>query len=249
MTMLEGQVKTLATILKDKNLQKYVKEALGNIVKAVATGDITALKEVAVDTTEIIFHMPTILFWDKMQRYLQGTFRDYSDQVKMAEKFSKDNQKYEEFVKKQIHLIDKLDDDKKVDYFATLTRCYLLTELEDALYYKLSKFINICTPEELEYIRGFDYHKQSTLTAMISLLYQYGLFVQKEKKTGGVVYVLSDFAKALKENSLNFDDGLSGIERTLSYGQIAPLEILEPTSLQDLIDRGDLVLSKVENSL
>lgn len=77
-----------------------------------------------------------------MQRYMFATFRDYAEQVKMAGKFSEDNKDYERFVKRQIHLINEIDDDKKVDYFAQLTSCYLLTEMDNALYYKLAKFLN-----------------------------------------------------------------------------------------------------------
>lgn len=42
-----------------------------------------------------------------------GTFGDYAEQVKMAGKFSEDNKDYERFVKRQIHLINEIDDDKK----------------------------------------------------------------------------------------------------------------------------------------
>ena len=40
----------------------------------------------------------------------------------------------------------------------------------------------------------------------ISALYQYGLVTQSENKDGKTVYVLSGFAKALKESSLNFEN-------------------------------------------
>ena len=119
--------------------------AFWNIVKAVVLGDVGALLDATDDLKNIIFHTPTVLFWDKMQRYLFGTFRDYEDQVEMSRKFTRDNSDYEVFVKKQIHLINEMNDDLKIDYFATLTRCYLLTDMEDALYYKLARFINICT--------------------------------------------------------------------------------------------------------
>ena len=75
----------------------------------------------------------------------------------LAEKFNRRNKDYNDFVKRQIHLINEINDDKKVDYFAQLTRCYLLYEMEDALFYKLARFITLCTPEELEYIDSFDY--------------------------------------------------------------------------------------------
>ena len=49
-------------------------------------------------------------------------------------------------------LLVKLMMINKVDYFAQLTRCYLLTEMDNALYYKLAKFLILCTPEGLDYI-------------------------------------------------------------------------------------------------
>lgn len=50
-------------------------------------------------------------------------------------------------------MIDKLEDDMKVDCFAMLTRCLLLQEIENSLYFKLAQIINQCTLFELEYIR------------------------------------------------------------------------------------------------
>ena len=106
--------------------------------------------------------------------------------------------------------------------------------MEDALYYKLARFLTMCTPEELEYIALFDYEEKTALTAMVSSLYQYGLFDQQEKEHGGVDYVLSGFAKALKSNSLNFDEGMGGRTRIVSYSQIVPLSIAEPATWEDL---------------
>ena len=243
--MFDKQVAALTAILKDKDIREYSGDAFWSIIKAVVLGDVGALLDATDDLKNILFHTPTVLFWDKMQRYLFGTFRDYSDQVRMAEKFSKDNSDYKTFVKKQIHLVNEMNDALKIDYFAKLTRCYLLTDLEDALYYKLVRFISICTPEELEYIKAFDYNRRAELDAVISSLYQYGLFDQKEKEQEGVDYVLSDFAKALKDNSLNFDEGLNGRNRILAYDQISPLSIAEPTTWQDfdkIFNNNDIVI-------
>ena len=243
--MFDKQVTALTAILKDKDIREYSGDAFWNIIKAVVLGDVGALLDATNDLKNILFHTPTVLFWDKMQRYLFGTFRDYSDQVRMSAKFTEDNSEYEAFVKKQIHLINEMNDDRKIDYFAMLTRCFLLTNMEDALYYKLARFINICTPEELEYIKSFDYDKKSEINAVISSLYQYGLFDQAEKEHGGVDYVLSGFAKALKDNSLNFDEGLHGRVRILSYEQIPPLNIAEPATWNDIdsiINNNDVVI-------
>lgn len=229
--MLDNQVKALTAIMKDKDLQEYAGDGIWNLVQAVVTKDPFSGLEAAKKVKELIFHMPTVLFWDKMERFLFGTFHSYEDQIKMAQKFSKDNEAYAAFIKRQIHLIDALDDDMKVDYFAALTRCFLLTDLDGGLYFKLCKFLSICTPEELAFIEKCPYDFKGSNTAIISALFQYGLFTQDgDNETGETYYILSEFAKALKQNCLNYDDGLQGNSRLVTYEQLAPLNLAE-TSL------------------
>ena len=88
--------------------------------------------------------------------------------------------------------------------------------------------------EELFYIQNFDYDKKAGLNTMISSLYHYGLFDQIECEQGGANYVLSDFAKALKSSSLNFDEGFYTEKRILTYNDIKPLNIAEPLSWENL---------------
>ena len=69
--------------------------------------------------------------------------------------------------------------------------------------------------------------------------------IRKKRSKGGVDYILSDFAKALKDNSLNFDEGLNGRNRILAYDQITPLSIAEPATWQDLdkiFNNNDIVI-------
>ena len=75
---------------------------------------------------------------------------------------------------------------------------------------------------------------QSKNTIFVSSLYQYGLFVQSEAPDGSTGYILSDFGKALKQNSLNFESGLHGRPRIVSYGELAPLNIPEPATAEDI---------------
>lgn len=87
----------------------------------------------------------------------------------------------------------------------------------------------ICTTEELDYLRNFPMEGTTEKTAMVSMLYQYGLFVERdyEKEIGGgpVRFTLSDFAKALKQNCSNFMDGLNGEERLTNYEQLTPIKL------------------------
>lgn len=227
--MLEEQVAALTGVLKNEDIQNYAGDSFYNLIKVVLFHDGGAAMDGIKDVKDIIFHIPTALFWDKMQRYLYGTFKSYSEQVEMSNKFSGDNADYNAFVKRQMQLIDKIDDDAKVDYFANLTRCFLLTEMNVALYYKLANFLNLCTSEELTYIKDFGNDKKSDLNVMIASLYQYGLYEQD-----GTYYVLSDFGKALKADSLNFDEPAMCRNRILSYDQMKPLKIDGPMAVDEV---------------
>ena len=230
--MLENQVNALVTILKDKDIQDYAGGAFWNLINAVLFKDKEAGVYGIANVKELIFNMPTALFWDKMERYLFGTFKCYNEQIKMAEKFNSDSAKYPEFVKKQIYLIDKIDDDLKIDYFADLTRCFLLTEMNADLYYKLANFINICTVEELNYVKNFEYEKKTKIDVMIAALYQYGLFEQDNQNE--TRYGLSSFGMALKKDCLNFNDEIEGKDCVLSYEQMKPLNIAEAITPKEI---------------
>ena len=103
--MFENQIATLTTILKDKDIHNYMGDTFWNIIKAVSLGDIGALLDSSIDIKNMLFHAPSVLFWDKMQRYMFGTFRNYAEQVKMAGKF---NEKGRFILSMKLMMIKKL---------------------------------------------------------------------------------------------------------------------------------------------
>lgn len=228
-------VKSLANILKKDDLHKYNGDDLEGLIVAGTTGDILAAKTTVTKTAQNIMHLPTMIFWDKMERFLYGTFRDFEDQIKMANKFEAETDDYAKFVKKQISIINQIEDDEKVDFFAMLTRAFLLDCVQTReLYFKLAKFLMLCTADELLFLQKCDYTFASPITVMISGLYQFGLFEQSTDEKGNARYVLSDFAKALKQNSLNFYQEMHGEKRIGTYEEMQPSTIPEPMSADDL---------------
>ena len=236
--MLEDQIDKLASLMKDEDLKKYAGEGFWDLMQAVIFSDPVSAVGATKNAIELAVHMPTYLFWNKMKRYLTGTFYSYGDQVKMAAKFNDDNKKYNKFVKRLIHLLDQLDDDQKVDCFASLTRAFLLTDLDIYLFFKLSKYLDICIPEELEFIRELPYDYRSDNTARISSLYQYGLFTVQSPTERYANFVLSDYGRALKQNCLNFDESLND-KRIVTYDDIAPLVIPEAISDEEFSEMLD----------
>lgn len=230
--MLEQQINALATIIKDNDIQQYAGETFQNLIKAVVFGDVEAGADACREVGSLLFHMPTVLFWDKMRRFLYGTFKCYEDQVKFAAKFENDDDRYCGFVKKQVALVNSIEEDEKIDYFAQLTRCYLLCEIDSALYFKLVHLIKNCTADELKYVEKTELTAKLDNNLWISVLLLQGLFVQEQDINHNTMYVLSDIGKYLKYCSLNFDDNLVFINK--KYEDLGALPQMEPISLKEM---------------
>lgn len=227
--MLEKQINNITTIVESIDLQEYPGELFNYLIESTITGNpVTTVKNV-IKAQELLFHIPTAIFWGKMRRFLLGTFHDFDEQKRMSSKFKHGTRNYNEFVKKQIEIINQIDDEEKVDYFAQLTRAFLFGCVADkSLYFKLAKFVMICTTDELIFLEECDMEYTSKNNAMISALYQHGLIAQNTDDAGETFYELSGFAKALKQNALNFNELNS--EYRLSFNDIEPLPLLEAAS-------------------
>lgn len=234
MNSLDFQISALGSIIEHEDLKNYAGDSFWELISSVIFSDPVSTLKVAKNIKDLVFNMPTLIFWDKMRRFLTGTFHCYDDQMKMAAKFNKDNPKYNIFVKRLVQVINEINDDNKVDYFANLTRCFLITELDEELYFKLANVLVRLTSYELEFIRSKPSSFSAPNDAYISLLYQESLFTQKEDYDGRFVYCFSDLAIALKQNSLNYNDGLQGQSRLLSYSTLTPQNITEPVSFTAL---------------
>lgn len=232
--MLERQIQALGTVMKSPEFHSRALDGSLSLMKLVLFKDYGAGVDLAKASAELLFHTPTILYWDKMWRYMCGVYKVPEDHIKLAEKFYDDNPRYEAFVKKQMNLINQFNDDQKIDYFACLTRCYLYTGLEENLYLKLARFLAECTPGELQFLSETRYDARLDNTMMAASLYQYGLLMLEEQADGKSKYVLSDFGKALKQNSLNFDDGLQGQVRLGSYRLLTPASLPGKATVEDI---------------
>ena len=221
--MLDNQIQTLGKLWKDPETRNLLHDGAFSLMKLVLFKDLGS----GADALRSIlkFHTLTLVYWDKMWRYMNGVFRDPIDQIKMSEKFCDDNPRYEEFVRRQMNLINEINDDQKIDYFAALTRSFLYTGMDEVLYLKLAKFLTLCTPGELNFLRDVCYKQKVANSMMASSVYQYGLLMIEYQDDGLPVFALSDFGKALKQNSLNFDDGICGLERIVSYDSMTPAEL------------------------
>lgn len=223
-----------AEFLQSEDISKIDVEDIPVTAIAAITGGPVEKVIFSAEMAKTVFQLPNYFFWRKMGRLLKGTFLDSEDGIRLAAKFDPESEDYISFIEHLIHMVNQVENSDKVDWYANLTRAWLITNMDLDLYYKLAKFLTLCTVSELSYIKEFSYNNQSINTTRVSALYQFGLFTQITVEGGETRYILSDFAKALKQNCLNFDEGLKGQERLSSYEALQPLELVETATADEL---------------
>lgn len=216
-------------IIENKNIQEYAGDAFGDFVQALFSGDVFSGMSAAENVKNLLFHIPTVIFWNKMQRFLLGTYRDWEEQVKMSSKFSKDNKKYKEFIYQLMETIDKLDLEIKVDYYSNLIRAFLLELIDENLFYKLRQIIMNCTVSELGFFIEHNDSECFDYDIMIFSLKNYGLVEQiTDEKT---YYKITDLAKRLKEYALN---GENISKQEVAYTDLTPPKDLAFATEKDI---------------
>ena len=231
--------KEIAVILKSKDLKEFKGDLFGNIFKLLVLKDTEATVDMALDTKRFIYQMPNILFWDKMERLLYGTYKNFGEQVKMAQKFS-DDDGYIEFTKRQMQLVDSINDDKKIDFFANLTRAFLLECIDIELYFKLSEILSRCTREELFFLKNNYTNKEIELNIYVDSFLNLGLAVVSYMETNGDSsrnkYKYNYIAKALDMYSLSFgEEKYTGYDKVQKYSD---LECIPTTAAMTFFDAG-----------
>ena len=229
--MLQEFCKSLILAIKDKDIQKYKEDAIWNLIETIYTGSPFSAIAARKSINELVFHIPTAFFWSKMQQFLLGTYRSFEDQIKMAAKFSGDNDKYEEYVytliETIIETIDKIDTTEKVNYFSNITRAFLLDVIDEELFYKFRQLLMDCNKIELSYIKQADMKRHYKNDMMIFSLRIVGLMEQSD----GDDYVFTNLAKEFKKYALS-DDETS--KPPIKYLEIEPPEEMTELTKKEL---------------
>jgi len=176
-------INSVIGFVKSKEVKAYAGESTENFASIILSEDPVSIGKQVVATGKLLFSIPDIIFWDKMQRFLSGVYVDYEAQLKMCRKFDND-EKYADFTKRQIHILNELDDDKKVDFFANLTQAVLLELIDLPLYFKLATVLKVTTREELDYLSANIKRRESVIDVYMVSLLQNGLVMKYDQGRG-----------------------------------------------------------------
>jgi len=172
----------IAGVIKSKELKEYADGSVEDFASMVLEGSIVSAAKQIGATIDFLFSVPDILFWDKMKRFLCGTYSDFEFQKKMFEKFS--NKEWMDFTKRQIHIINEIDDDAKVVYFSNLTKSLAQDFIDLPLYFKLAQVLQATTREELEYLSANINRRKSPRDVFMISLVQIGLATSYDPSQG-----------------------------------------------------------------
>ena len=206
--MLKEITNGLVAIINDAKIAEISKKSALDFASMVINKDPVSLALSLDDTKKFLWQIPNAIFWDKMHRFMIGTYSDYECQVKMCEKFQLDNKKAEEFIKRQIQIIEKLDFDCKVTWFSNLTRAFLLELINEQEYFKLSFTLRTISAEDIEYIQSLINTKDVNENSILNLFYQHSLVDKHTPNTYSSIsskYNISDLGKKLIKYGINFN--------------------------------------------
>ena len=65
--MLKNQLIAFSAIIHDEDIQKYSGDAFIDFIKAVTFSDPLSGAKSIDDARKLLFHIPTVLFWDSMR--------------------------------------------------------------------------------------------------------------------------------------------------------------------------------------
>lgn len=185
--MIEKISNGIIAIVKNDNIKEFAHKKVIDLVDAILNESQVSVISNIDDVRKLLWQIPNSLFWDKMFRFMTSTFSDYEYQIKMCEKFQKDNKKYKEFVKKLIQIIEKLDFDEKVDWFANLTRSFLMELLNEDEYFKLSFALRQIASQDLLYLKELVTEKETYENGILNILYQHSLTDKYTPNTCGSI--------------------------------------------------------------
>ncbi|NMF04583.1 hypothetical protein ACUH7Y_09690 [Clostridium beijerinckii] len=198
----------LSNAIKSDNLAKKIEEDFIGLILNIIE-ECSSSYKITKEISNFVFQIPNQIYFNKMKKLLQGSYCkiDTKQRVKFAEKFSDDG--YDKYVRRQLELIDSMNDENKIQYIANLTRACVLGFIDVNVYFKLSYIINQATVEELIYLGENINNAIKNNNAYIFAFQQIGLV--KEGLIAGASqntskYFYTEFAIAIDRFAIKFDE-------------------------------------------
>lgn len=173
--MLNEFSSNVAAVIKNRDIHELIADGAGNLLIGLLTKDLTVIPSIAQDAVKIALSVPNIIFADKLYRFFEKGFPNNKQKAKFVERLEKDNHKYEETVKIILQIIDKIDFNEKIDWFAYLTISFSSGCIDRDKYIKLSTAISMLMVDDLNALKQYYGKTNVPENSTLSNYYAYGL--------------------------------------------------------------------------
>lgn len=227
-------IQIIDNIMNDDNVGELAKGTLENFVSTVISEKGVSMLKKGKKVFDFISDIPSHFFFAKFKYYLMCIYNNqddkfnYNEKINMASVFSEDNKCYQHFVQHTICMIDSLETNDKIKYYATLSRYLVMGLIDYPIFLYLAQIIKNSTSFELNFIKEKQVDYKSENNFIISSLIIRGLMQLNSERTG--IYEFTNIAIKLKQYCLSDDIPIS---EKVTYNNVEPISQLEPMSDSD----------------
>lgn len=197
------EMETLKKALQDNQTKKCLKEIIPNLI-GVMYGNTVAMENLAVQIVKFPFFLRDQIFWEKFYSFLQGLDTPIN-KIKFFEKMQRDDKN----ALRLISYIDKVEDDKKVQYILNATYNLLDGHIDLSDYFRTCNIISRTIEEDLEYLATNIEISYIEENDVVDALTSVGLMVHTVFDGGDVLgnshqqYSFTPFAHTIVKYALN----------------------------------------------
>ena len=193
--------------------------------------DFGSMMHSAITLIKKCTEIPNKIFYNKLYSVLNYMSDNFDERrnlsKKILEKVGSDVKKQQQF----LTWVNSITDLRKIKYYANAFRCYLICNITDELLFKIINLIERLTSFDLDYIASFGYDETKPLDVKMSYLVGDYIF---EQINNSYSYRLTGFGKMIKQNCLNYDDGIGDDTRVTSVDGLQKAGVLESIITEDI---------------
>ena len=152
------------------------------------------------------------IFWNKFTKFVKGIKSDPSFEAKFATKIANAEDRAE-YAKRIITILEKIEEEQKVDYIINATRALCWDQIDRSVYFRICRTIENVYIDDLNFVlKNYDDKEHFPEDMTVAELTSHGLMRQEIYDAGTLdpnyvakTHVFTELGKLVYDNALNYE--------------------------------------------
>ena len=152
------------------------------------------------------------IFWNKFTKFVKGIKSDPSFEAKFATKIANAEDRAE-YAKRIITILEKIEEEQKVDYIINATRALCWDQIDRSVYFRICRAIENVYIDDLNFVfDNYDDKEYFAEDMTVAELTSHGLMRQEINDAGTLdpnyvakTHVFTELGKLVYDNALNYE--------------------------------------------